>query len=226
VLSPNGKRVAFARIGGGIYSMNVDGTGLRRLTTNSRDAYPAWSPDGKKIAFIRASAKGWRIYVMSASGAGEHRLRLAPAAGRPSWTARGLVIPTEGDLARIDPSTGRVQKLFGALIDATVGMTSAAVSPDLSTVTFVGPRPPDPGDKDCGEGIPCPHFGLYVESLRPLKAPRMLAKDAGPASFSPDGKTVTYVALNRIFTRALKSGASRSVKTGNVNPTTSAPPAH
>ena len=72
------------------------------------------------------------------------------SAGRPSWTARGLVIPTVGDLARIDPRSGRVQKLFGALIDASIGMDTTAVSPDLSTLTFVGARAPNPGDNDCG----------------------------------------------------------------------------
>ncbi len=38
-----------------IYSINVDGTGIRKLT-NSRqdDAQPQWSPDGSMITFTRA----------------------------------------------------------------------------------------------------------------------------------------------------------------------------
>ena len=96
------------------------------------------------------------------------------------------MIPTGGDLARIDPRSGRVQKLFGALIDASVGMDATAVSPDLSTVTFVGARPPVPGDKDCGEGIACPRYALYSQDLRKHKAPRILTRDTGPASFSPE----------------------------------------
>ena len=162
---------------------------------------------------------------MSAAGTAERLPRLAPPAGRPSWTGRGLVIATEGDLARIDPRSGRVQQLFGALIDAFVGMDGTAVSPDLSTVTFVGARPPDRGDKECGEGLPCPRFALYVQNLRKRTAPRILARDAGPASFSPDGKSVVFVAPGpQIVLWRLANGTSRSVKTGNLTPTTSSPP--
>ena len=205
-------------------SMNLDGTGLRRLTTNGRDNLPSWSPDGKQIAFIRPSAKGWGVHVMSASGSGERLLRLAPPAGRPSWTSKGLLIPTEGDLARINPQTGRVFRWFGATIDAIVGMNATAVSPDLSTITYVGAAPQDPGDKDCGDGIPCPRFALYIEDISKHKAPRLLARDAGAASFSPDGKRLAFVARNRIVLWALANGSSKTIRTGKFIPTVATPP--
>jgi Tol biopolymer transport system component len=223
--SPDGKRIAFARLGAGIFSMNLDGTGVRRLTGNGRDSFPAWSPDGKQIAFVRPLASGWKVYVMSASGTDERQLRFAPPAGRPSWTSRGLVIPSEGDLVRIDPRSGRVQQLFGALIDASVGMAATAVSPDLSTLTFVGARPPDRGDKECGDGLACPRFALYSQDLRKHTEPRILARDTGPASFSPDGKSVAFAAgPHQIVLWTLASGTSKPVKTGNLFPTVSSPP--
>jgi Tol biopolymer transport system component len=222
--SPDGKRVAFVRVGVGIFSMNVDGSRLRALTKNARDSFPAWSPDGKQIAFIRPLASGWAVMVMPASGAGERQLRQAPPAGRPSWTTHGLLIPTNGDLAKIDPRSGHVQKLFGALIDASVGMDATAVSPDLSTVTFMGPRALDPRDTGCGEGVPCPTFALYIQNLRTHKDPRVLVRDGGPASFSPDGKRLAFVAKDRLVVRVLAGGASTSIKTGKFSPTTSTPP--
>jgi hypothetical protein len=92
-------------------------------------------------------------------------------------------------------------------------------------VTSVGPRAPDPGDTGCGEGVPCQRFALYFQDLRTLKAPRILVRDGGPASFSPDGKRLAFVARNRLVVRVVADGTSTSVKTGKVSPTTSTPPA-
>jgi Tol biopolymer transport system component len=222
--SPDGTQVAFARIGVGVFSMKVNGSGVRALTTNGRDSFPVWSPDGKQIAFIRPLATGWKVFVMSATGKGQRELRQSPPAGRPSWTSRGLMVPTNGDLAKIDPRSGHVQKLFGAIIDASVGMDSTAISPNLATVTFVGSRRLDPGDHGCGEGVPCPTFALFIQNLRAHAAPHILVLNGGPASFSPDGKRIAFVAENRLVLRVVASGASKSIETGKYSPTTGSPP--
>ncbi len=150
--SPDGKRIAFARTGVGILTMNVDGTGIRRLTKNGRDGFPSWSPDSRQIAFIRPYKAEWTIHTMSSSGAGQRPLPKAPPSGRPSWTAAGLLIPSGGDLLKIDPANGHVLKYYGAQIDAVWGLNSVALSPDRSKIAFVGARTAEPGDKECGEG--------------------------------------------------------------------------
>jgi TolB protein len=38
------------------------------------DADPAWSPDGRKIAFVSNRDGKYGIYVMNADGSGEQRL--------------------------------------------------------------------------------------------------------------------------------------------------------
>jgi hypothetical protein len=224
-LSPSGKRVVFQRFNVGIFTMNVDGSGLHRLTTNGRDSYPAWSPDGKNIAFVRPLGLTWRVYVVPSSGGALRRLGQAPPAGRPSWTKAGLLIPSGGDLLKIDPATGRVLKYYGANIDAIWGLTSVALSPALSLLTFVGARAPEPGDLECGEG-PCQRFGLFLENLTTKgKKPHLIVKDTGPAAFSPSGTQIVFAAGGKLMLRSVASGAMQTIPTEGAYPTNTAPPA-
>jgi dipeptidyl aminopeptidase/acylaminoacyl peptidase len=80
--SPDGTRIVFSRLGSGIFRVNLDGTGLRRLTSGARDTYPVWSPDSKRIAFIRPYRTQWRVHVLSASGGAAAAASGAPAGGR------------------------------------------------------------------------------------------------------------------------------------------------
>ena len=225
--SPDGARIAFSRAGVGIVTMDVNGKAVHRLTTNGRDGFPAWWPDGKQIVFLRPTNAKWAIYAMSSSGGKQRSLAKAPSAGRPTWSSRGLMIPSGGDLAKIDAANGRVQKYFGAQIDAVWGLNTVALAPDDSRLTFIGAAAPDPGDKECGEGVPCQRFALYSEDILPkTKPPRLLIKNVGPATFSPDGKQLAFVQRNtKLDLRTLASGRSKSLPLGANYATVAAPPA-
>jgi Tol biopolymer transport system component/uncharacterized protein YraI len=71
-----------------IYVINADGSGLRRLTYGMD---PAWSPDGKKVAFAR-----WRdprgIYVIDEDGRNETLLFGWKQAKAPAWSPDGSLI--------------------------------------------------------------------------------------------------------------------------------------
>jgi dipeptidyl aminopeptidase/acylaminoacyl peptidase len=222
--SHDGKRIVFARTGVGILTMNLDGTGIRRLTTNGRDSYPTWSPDGRQIAFVRPFKAAWTVFVMSSSGAAERRLPKAPPSGRPSWTAGGLLIPSGGDLLKVDATTGHVLKYYGVSVDAIWGMNSVAISPVRSTIAFVGARNPELGDKECGEG-PCQRFALYQANLLKNKKLQRVVKDGGPATFSPNGQQLAFVANGGLVLWSLGNSKPTDVSTGDVYPTVSAPPA-
>jgi len=67
--------------------MNADGSGQRSLTQNARRAAPAWSPDGRKIAFVSYRDGNAEVYVMNADGSGQRNLTRNPATDRfPSWS--------------------------------------------------------------------------------------------------------------------------------------------
>jgi len=81
-LNRAGDRFIFAqRIGGTsdeqleICTVGVDGTGFRQLTDNPYwDLYPAWSPDGTRIAFLSLRQANLDIYVMNSDGSNVQRL--------------------------------------------------------------------------------------------------------------------------------------------------------
>src|SRR5829696_3621540 len=95
--SPSGKQIAFARFFDNnqftdIAIINIDGSGLKRLTHESGE-YPAWSPDGTRIAFASAREGNYEIYVMNADGTGQTRLTDNPAYDMsPTWSPDGTQI--------------------------------------------------------------------------------------------------------------------------------------
>ncbi len=61
---------------------------LSRHAAADRD--PAWSPDGKRIAFVSDRDGNFEIYVMNADGSGQRRLTTNSAADRnPAWSRDG-----------------------------------------------------------------------------------------------------------------------------------------
>lgn len=119
-VSPNGRRITFEREGvdcgpdciyDEVFVVNADGSHLTKLTHNPQgevcgsggfcNGSPAWSPDGRRIAFNRASGpvddEAVGIYVMNTDGSGVQQITQTarPALGEdsdPQWSPNGRKI--------------------------------------------------------------------------------------------------------------------------------------
>jgi TolB protein len=89
MFSPDGTRLAFMSNRDGnneIYIMNVDGSGLRRLTNHPGiDATPTWSPTGTQIAFTSDRGGTPSIYIVGVDGLGLRRLTFENS-DRATWS--------------------------------------------------------------------------------------------------------------------------------------------
>ena len=77
-----------------IFVMNPDGTGVKQLTFNAAgDFEPAWSLDGKKIAFTSNRDGNQEVYTMMADGTGQRNRTHNPADdSEPAWSPDGTQI--------------------------------------------------------------------------------------------------------------------------------------
>lgn len=91
--------------GGDIYTVNLDGSGLQRLTANGGgNGWPNWSPDGTKIAWVH---KG-QVWIMNANGSGKKEFATGTS---PSWSPDGKTIAFAG-IDASDSSCGDVPVVF------------------------------------------------------------------------------------------------------------------
>lgn len=86
-ISPDGSKVAFIRCGKGLYVINSDGSGERKLFGGENLRAPAWHPDGSLIVFSRESAPGQR--TLSRVGVDGSGFRDIPNNVAPSWSPDG-----------------------------------------------------------------------------------------------------------------------------------------
>jgi Tol biopolymer transport system component len=94
--SPDGRTIVFnsTRHGSTMsgYVVNPDGSGLRRIPTHMWVEYPAWSPDGTRIAFMGGpfGPGEYDIWVMNVDGSDPVQLTDSPGPdGWPAWSPDG-----------------------------------------------------------------------------------------------------------------------------------------
>jgi Tol biopolymer transport system component len=110
-LSPNEDRIVFTQQLEGqrsdLWIIDTDGSNLRRLTTNG-GRYPAWSPDGRWIAYTNTEPGNGYLWLMRPDGREKHQITFR-VGGRSRVGARDVPQPMR---KRADVGICRAQYLF------------------------------------------------------------------------------------------------------------------
>ncbi|HJP67163.1 MAG TPA: protein kinase [Actinomycetota bacterium] len=141
--SPDGRRIAFASSRAGnwdVYVINIDGTGLKRLTTSpATERTPTWTEDGRSIAYMSDAGPAKNIWMMNADGTDQRQItREGSENFEPAWSPDGthfvFVSGRTGnaDLFITDPQRTSLRFLVGNE-DAE---RSPAWSPDGRLIAF------------------------------------------------------------------------------------------
>jgi Tol biopolymer transport system component len=202
-----------------IYIVGAGGGRMRRLTNtaNVEDVTPAWSPNGRRIAFGRRTGgpAGWRLYSIDPSGKDQQPITARMGlANEPSWSPNGRRLAFAW-MPRRPPSNFAQQV---ALVNADGhgfrvlthyakfkgGTGHPAWSPDGKTILFSGRLSIREGARS------------DIWSVHPSGAGlRRFVAGGGDAAWSPDGKSIAFSRRGDIYTATAAGKALRQLTHGS-----------
>ncbi len=182
--SPDGQRIALSSKKSGnqqLYTIGVDGSNLRQITTGSRDVYGmSWSPDGRQIVFGRSD---YNLYMINADGTGEYQLTNTQSDESPAWSPDGQWIAFTSGRARTQNS----DELF-------------VMRPDGSEIRQLTNEIPIPTDTTATPGPYGDYYSMYGMVWSPdAKHIAFFTKTNGDVDafvIDPDGSNLHHIASN------------------------------
>lgn len=207
----------FLQVGMELFRVDEDGANLCRLTDNDvNDDYPAWSPDGEQIAFVRSDPYG--LYIMDADGT---QIKVISTGGTtysyPSWSPDGNYLIFQAtfnemfDIYQIRLADGEIINLTNQeRLDTTPRWASddrfIVFSSDRTFNPFIGNRLPQ--DEN---------YEIYMMNADGANSRRLTSNDVTDAypSFSPDNTEIVFVSgYNRIMIMNLDGSNQRFLAEG------------
>jgi len=189
-ISPSGVRALFSARGD-IFTVPAEKGDPRNLTRTPgiRENHPAWSPDGRWVAYVSDRTGEYEIYLRPADGSGEER-RIT--SGSSIWYQGLLWSPDSRKLLYSDAAvnlwyadvkSGATVKVDHGQFEGTSNFIHGSWSPDSRWITY---------HKGSRNGLDSIYIYSLEENLT-RKVTSDMTDDAHPV-FGPDGKYLFFVA--------------------------------
>jgi len=207
--------VFVGRVGGAkeLFVVDYDGANLRQITKNgSLNLSPAWSPDGRQLAYVSYAQGTPRLYLYSAEDG--TKVNATPAGSdlcsAPEWSPDGQLVAfssaREGnsEIYVLDVASNRARQItFSRGAD-----TAPTWSPSGRELAFTSDRSGRPQ--------------IYIMDAEGANARAITTGEYNEsASWSPAGDRIAYVSRSEgrfdIYTRDLTSGSTLRLTQGSGN---------
>jgi len=170
-----------------IYVVPTDGsTAPKALTTKEAASQPAWSPDGKQLAFVRAVDNKPQVFILSFDGGEPIQLtKFKYGAGAPKWSPDGKKI------------------LFSASITLKDLLKDADLNPKKEIPKWPYEKPGFPANSQLQTNTAKPDPDGSLEEIRAYLDNNVTDKKAKPINklnFQEESTTTAEISFNHFFT--------------------------
>jgi Tol biopolymer transport system component/imidazolonepropionase-like amidohydrolase len=194
---------------GALWTVGIDGGPARRILEDGYDArMPAWSPDGRRLAFQAYYRDTWHIWLVNGDGTGLDEVTAGPFDDRePHWSPDGTRLAFSSDRSGnydvwiLTLASGELRQLTSTAANDSM----PAWSPDGQEIAFVSDRAAR---------------GIYARAVNG-PAERQLIADATTLftpAWTPDGRTVAYVSVSGAVSRLMLGSTAISAAGEDVFP--------
>lgn len=201
-LNEAGDRLLFSQKVGGqdvlneeIFTLDTDGSDLTQVTHNNTwDLYPAWSPDGSRIAFLSQRSGSLGIFVMNGNGGDEQVLNDSSAHEADiDWVGERIVFTRDSSIWIMQSDGSDIRQLThppraGEWGQANLpfGDYDPRLSPDGTMVVF---------ERLVDDSSPNGNYDLYLLDLASGEERRLTETgySQGLAQWSHDGQALVYI---------------------------------